>query len=68
MVLSARIPEDPEQVAARQSASLGGLAVTLALVVAGLFLVQTLRTEAARQDMCLAGRVNCLALNERGAP
>jgi predicted metal-binding membrane protein len=59
MVRTARIPEDPDLAAARQTASLAGLALTLALVVAGLFLVQTLREAAIRQD---CGGIACSAL------
>jgi hypothetical protein len=65
MVRTARTFEDPELAAERQTASLAGLAVTLALVVAGLFLVETLRAEALRQDCALAGRSGCLAVAGR---
>ena len=65
MVRTARIFEDPELAAERQTASLAGLAVTLALVVTGLFLVETLRGEALRQDCALAGRSGCLIMAVR---
>jgi hypothetical protein len=55
MVRSARIFEDPDHAAARQTASLAALAITLALVVAGLFLVDVLRTCAMQQDCALVG-------------
>jgi hypothetical protein len=55
MVRSIRILEDSEHVAARQTASLAALAITLALVVAGLFLVDVLRTSAVQQDCALVG-------------
>jgi len=51
--------EPAEQAANRQSASLAALAVTLALVVVSLYLVQRLRVEAAFQDCVLSGRVAC---------
>jgi hypothetical protein len=53
MVRSVRIFEDPDQAAARQTASLAALAITLALVVAGLFLVDVLRADALQQDCAL---------------
>ena len=65
MVRTARFHEDPELAAERQTASLAGLALTLALVVAGLFLVETLRAEALRQDCALAGRSGCLMMAGR---
>jgi hypothetical protein len=55
MVRIARSLEDPDHVAERQTRSLAALAVTLALVVAGLFLVDVLRAEAAVQDCALVG-------------
>ena len=55
MVRTLRILEDPDHVADRQTASLAALAVTLALVVAGLFLIDVLRAAAAVQDCALAG-------------
>jgi hypothetical protein len=53
MVRTARIVEDPERAAARQTSSLAALAVTLALIVAGLYLVDVLRTMALQQDCAL---------------
>jgi hypothetical protein len=55
MVRTARILEDPDSAAARQTSSLAALAITLALVVLGLFLVDVLRTNAAQQDCALVG-------------
>jgi hypothetical protein len=63
MVVVARIPEDPELVANRQTASLAALALLLALIVASLFLVDHLRLEAQRQDCLLAGRTACDPFN-----
>jgi len=55
MVRTARSLEDPDQAAARQTSSLAALAITLALVVAGLYLVDVLRSTAAQQDCALVG-------------
>jgi len=62
MVRVARILEDPDQVADRQTASLAALALLLALIVTGLFLVERLRIEALRQDCLLTGRSTCEAI------
>lgn len=53
--------EEDHRAADRQTASLGGLAIALFLVVVGLFLVHQLHAKAALEDCLLAGRVNCLA-------
>jgi hypothetical protein len=53
MVRIARITENPDQAAARQTSSLAALAITLALVVAGLFLIDVLRANQAIQDCAL---------------
>jgi hypothetical protein len=53
MVRTARSLEDPDQAAARQTSSLAALAITLALVVVGLFLVDVLRAIQALQDCAL---------------
>jgi hypothetical protein len=60
MVRTWHVPEDPDLVANRQTASLAALALSLALVVAGLFLIGHLRAAAARQDCLLSGRGSCL--------
>ncbi len=65
MVRVARILEDPDLAANRQTASLAALALLLGLVVAGLFLIERLRVEAARQDCALSGRSFCLVLGSR---
>ncbi len=54
---------DPD--AERQTRSLAGLAVVLALAVAALFLVQHLRREGQIEDCLMAGRSNCDALIDR---
>jgi hypothetical protein len=51
--------DEAEEDANRQTASLGGVAVVLLLLVVGLFLVQTLRREAALEDCLMAGRLSC---------
>jgi hypothetical protein len=45
--------------AERQTSSLAALCFALALVVLGLFLVQSLHREARLEDCLLAGRSNC---------
>ena len=46
----------------RLTSSLAALAVLLALVVVGLFLVQALQRKSAVENCLLAGRINCGAL------
>lgn len=43
----------------RQSTGLAGLALVLALVVVGFFLVKKLHAVAAVEDCLLMGRTNC---------
>jgi hypothetical protein len=62
MVRSMRLFEDPEVAASRQSTSLAALAVTLGLVVAGLYLIDVLRADAAQQDCALSGRSFCMVV------
>jgi len=50
--------EDQED-ADRQTASLAGVAVTLALLAIGLFLVRELQFKSAVEDCLLSGRSNC---------
>jgi hypothetical protein len=59
MVRTAPAHEDPELTSARQTGSLAALALSLALVVAGLYLVDALRANAAFQDCVLEGRMQC---------
>ncbi len=54
-----RTHEDPDLTAARQTMSLAALAFALGLVVAGLYLVDVLRADAALQDCVLEGRAYC---------
>lgn len=53
------IEDADEEAANRQTASLGGVAVTLLLLVVGLFLVRELHAKAAVEDCLMAGRMNC---------
>jgi hypothetical protein len=55
------IDEEIEE-ANRQTASLGGVAVTLVLLILGLFLIRALHSEAAIEDCLLSGRTNCDAM------
>ena len=66
MVLRPHTDKDArEQDTRRQTAGLAALAVALVLVVAGLFLVQTLRRGAQIEDCLMAGRINCDRLIQR---
>jgi hypothetical protein len=53
------IIEEDEEAANRQTASLGGIAITLLLLVLGLFLVHELHAKVAVEDCLMAGRTNC---------
>jgi hypothetical protein len=56
-----RFAEADQDAANRQSQSLAALAVTLALIVVSLFLIQHLRAAAAFQDCVLSGHSWCVA-------
>ena len=51
--------EDDAMAADRVTSSLAGLALALALVVAGLFLIKHLGEKSRIEDCLLAGRMNC---------
>jgi hypothetical protein len=51
--------EEAEEEANRQTASLAGVAITLLLLVLGVFLVHALHAEAEVEDCLMAGRNNC---------
>jgi hypothetical protein len=51
--------QEQEEEANRQTVSLAGVAITLLLLVIGLFLVRELHAKAAIEDCLLAGRSNC---------
>ena len=46
----------------RQTASLAAVAVTLLLLVIGLFLVRVLHHTATIEDCLLSGRTNCITV------
>ncbi len=50
---------EEQEAANRQTASLAGVAITLLLLVVGLFLVRELHAKAAIEDCLMAGRSNC---------
>ncbi len=56
------VVDDERQDDERQTASLAGLAVALALLVVSLFLVYQLREKSRVEDCLLAGRQDCLAV------
>lgn len=51
--------EKDEEAANRQTASLAGIAITLLLLVVGLFLVRELHAKVVIEDCLMAGRPNC---------
>jgi hypothetical protein len=50
---------EDDEAADRQTASLGAVAVILALLVFSLFLVHVLQSKAVIEDCLLSGRTNC---------
>ncbi|MGA9013794.1 MAG: hypothetical protein WB509_14960 [Acetobacteraceae bacterium] len=53
------IVEQDDEAADRQTASLAGVAITLLLLVVGLWLVHQLEAKVAIEDCLLAGRMQC---------
>jgi hypothetical protein len=53
------IVEEENTAADRQTASLAGVAITLLLLVLGLFLVRELHAKGMIEDCLMAGRINC---------
>jgi hypothetical protein len=53
------LDQNDDEAANRQTASLGGVAITLLLLVVGLFLVHELHAKVAVEDCLMAGRTNC---------
>jgi hypothetical protein len=51
--------EQDAEAADRQTASLAGIAITLLLLVIGLFLIRELHSKAAVEDCLMAGRRDC---------
>jgi uncharacterized membrane protein len=58
---------EDQAAADRQTASLAGVAVTLLLLVVGLFLVHVLHKKVMVEDCLMSGRSNCDAVIS-GAP
>ncbi|HVJ53516.1 MAG TPA: hypothetical protein VM689_13695 [Aliidongia sp.] len=56
-------PDDDNDDDDRQTRSLAGMALVLALLVIGLFLVQKLAATSALQDCILEGRTNCAPID-----
>ena len=54
-----RADDSDDRNAHRQTASLAGVAITLLLLVGGLFLVQQLRSASVIGDCLMSGRWNC---------
>jgi hypothetical protein len=50
---------EAQEEADRQTASLAGVAITLLLLVLGLFLIRELHAKAEIEDCLMAGRNNC---------
>ena len=61
------LSEDDEEAANRQTVSLAGVAITLLLLVVGLFLVHELHSKVVIEDCLMAGRLHCDWLVERHA-
>jgi hypothetical protein len=61
--LFSALEDTPERESNRQTASLAGLAIALALIVVGYYLVQVLHTSSLMEDCLLAGRNNCTILS-----
>jgi hypothetical protein len=59
------VDEDREG-ADRQTASLGGLAITLLIVVACLFVLKQLHAKTALEDCLMSGRTNCAVIYASG--
>ncbi len=57
-----RLPDDDND-EDRQTKSLAGIAFLLALLLAGLFLVQKLSATSKLQDCVLSGRANCAPID-----
>jgi hypothetical protein len=55
-------PLDDDAAEDRRTASLAGIAVSLLLIVVGLFLIQHLRATVRIEDCLLSGRTNCSQL------
>ena len=54
--------DETEEDANRQTASLGGVAIALLIVVLGLMLVRQLRLESTLEDCLFSGRSDCVTI------
>ena len=62
------VVEDDQQAADRQTGSLAGLAFTIAIIVASLFVIKQLQASTAMEDCILAGRLSCgMTIYSQGA-
>ena len=52
-------PEDDQKAANRQTESLAGLAMTIALLVVSLFVLRQLQHSTKMEDCIMAGRLSC---------
>lgn len=59
MTRAPSLAETPDMADRRRTDSLAALALTLLLVVVGLYLVDVLRSQAAIQDCVLSGQSEC---------
>jgi uncharacterized membrane protein len=59
-----RLLDEGEELEAanRQTASLAGIAITLLLLVVGLFLIRELHAKSMVEDCLMSGRTNCDAV------
>ena len=53
------LDHEDDEAADRQTASLAGVAITLLLLVIGLFLIHELHAKAMIEDCLMSGRINC---------
>ncbi len=63
-----RPAEDSHKEANRVTASLGGLAFILALVIAALLLMRVLRDQGRMEDCLMSGRINCAPIVTTAPP
>ncbi len=54
-----RAQEDAEKAANRQTESLAGLALTIAILVVSLFVLRQLQHSTKLEDCIMAGRLSC---------
>lgn len=54
-----RVQEDEQKAANRQTESLAGLALTIAILVVSLFVLRQLQHSTKLEDCIMAGRLSC---------